>query len=672
MTKKCGWGIIGTGHIATKHAEAIADSETGVLAAVGSRDLASAEKFAAAHQGQRAFGSYEELLACPEVEIVYISTPHPFHAEWAIRAAEAGKHILCEKPLTLNHATSMAVVEAALANRVLLVEAFMYRSHPQTAKLISLLRKGVIGEVRMIEAAFGFHARVPDDHRLLNPGLGGGGILDVGCYPISLARLIAAVATGKECVEPASLKASGVLHPKLGVDLYAAAVLHFPGNIIAQVATGVGCQLTNEAKIYGSEGFIHIPSPWKGNENAPGEWQIAVHRKGADPEIIREKADRMNYAYQVDQAGKLVREGADHVPFPLMGGEDSLANARTLDLWKNAVGVVYPAEKPEVPRPVVHGGGLRRSTSGPIPQVPFPGLDKPVARLVMGVDNQTPAQASVMFDDYLEKGGNAFDTAWVYRAGALESILGHYLKHRGLRDDVVIVAKGAHTPHCDPASLHRQLDESLDRLQTDYADIYCLHRDNPEVPVGEFIDALNEEVTRGRMRVFGGSNWSMERLREANDYARANQKQGFSLVSNNLSLARMVSPVWNGCIAASEPSFREWLEKDQMPLLAWSSQARGFFTDRANPANPEDPELVRCWYSEENFERKKRATQLAEKYGVLPINIALAYVLRQAFPAFCLIGPRSLAETRTSLPALQVELSPAEMAWLDLRRSSPE
>jgi aryl-alcohol dehydrogenase-like predicted oxidoreductase len=208
--------------------------------------------------------------------------------------------------------------------------------------------------------------------------------------------------------------------------------------------------------------------------------------------------------------------------------------------------------------------------------------------------------------------------------------------------------------------------ESLERLRTDYVDIYMLHRDNREVPVGEFITVLNEHRNAGRLHTFGASNWSIERVEEANAWAASHGLAGFAALSNNFSLARMVEPVWAGCISVSDARSREWLTKTQMPLMPWSSQARGFFTGRAQPGDFSDEELVRCWYSDDNFQRLERATTLAKERGVLPINIALAYVLNQPFPTFPLIGPRALAETRTSVPALHIELTPEELRWLNL------
>lgn len=171
------------------------------------------------------------------------------------------------------------------------------------------------------------------------------------------------------------------------------------------------------------------------------------------------------------------------------------------------------------------------------------------------------------------------------------------------------------------------------------------------------------------MKVFGGSNWTLARVDEANEYARSKGLRGFGVVSNNFSLARMIDPVWAGCVHASDAESRAWFTRTRTPLLAWSSQARGFFLPgRAAPDKLDDTELVRCWYADDNFRRLARVNELAERRGVQPINIALAYVLNQPFPTFALIGPRQLSETRTSLPALDLELSPDELKWLNLER----
>ena len=296
----------------------------------------------------------------------------------------------------------------------------------------------------------------------------------------------------------------------------------------------------------------------------------------------------------------------------------------------------------------------------------IPNLEKPVSRLVLGVDNQTEfAPAMAVFDDFVLRGGNAFDTARIYGGGACEAVFGAWLTARGIRDQVVVIGKGGHTPHCTPEALTAQLHISLERLKTDHVDVYMLHRDNLEVPVGEFVDVLNEHARAGRIRTFGGSNWSLERVQAANEYAGAHGLQGFSVLSNNFSLARMIDPVWSGCLSVSDVDSRRWLTATQMTLLPWSSQARGFFV-RAKTDFLEDEELVRCWYSPDNFERLSRARELATERDVTPIQIALAYVLHQPFPTIPLIGPRSTAETASSFAGLEVRLSPTEVQWLNL------
>jgi aryl-alcohol dehydrogenase-like predicted oxidoreductase len=257
-----------------------------------------------------------------------------------------------------------------------------------------------------------------------------------------------------------------------------------------------------------------------------------------------------------------------------MSWDDTLGNMKTLDLWRESIGLVYKAETFDAVQPTVHRRPLPRRPDQRMKYGTVPGVTNPVARLVMGVDNQRAMpHATVMFDDYFEQGGNCFDSAFGYGGGLCEKVLGQWVKNRGLRAQVVLLDKGAHTPNCNPTDLTKQLLVSLERLQTDYLDIYMMHRDNLEIPVGEFVDVLNEHLRAGRIRCFGGSNWSIERIEAANAYARKKGLTGFVAVSNNFSLARMVNPPWDGCIASSDAQSREWFTRTQMPLLAWSSMA---------------------------------------------------------------------------------------------------
>ena len=294
------------------------------------------------------------------------------------------------------------------------------------------------------------------------------------------------------------------------------------------------------------------------------------------------------------------------------------------------------------------------------------GVELPVSRIVMGtLFAKNVEQAGPVFDEFVSQGGNCFDTARHY--GDAELVFGEWMWERGVREDTVVITKGAHTPECNPAAVTRQLDESLERLQTDFIDIYFLHRDNTRVPVGEFVDVLNEHKDAGRIGVFGGSNWSLERTDEANEYADKNGLSGFSVLSNHMSLARMVEAPWDGCLAASDAESRAWLAEQQMPLFPWSAQARGFFVHgRAGVDLLDDPELVRCWYSDDNFKRLARVRSIAEKQGVDAVSVALAYVLNQQSPTFPLMGPVSVEEARSSLAALDVELSSDDVEWLNL------
>jgi aryl-alcohol dehydrogenase-like predicted oxidoreductase len=370
------------------------------------------------------------------------------------------------------------------------------------------------------------------------------------------------------------------------------------------------------------------------------------------------------YAIEADTvANNIVRRQA---PSPAMSWDDTLGNMRALDQWRGQIGMVYEAETTEAWTKTVDNRPLAVRPDANMPYDKIEGVSKPVSRLVIGaMAAYNISFASVLYDAFFNYGGTAFDNAYVYGGGNAERLLGQWVKNRGIREQVVILDKGAHTPFCNPVDLTRQFFESLDRLQMGYVDIYMMHRDNPEIPVGEFIDVLNEHVRAGRMRAFGVSNWALERVEAANAYAKAKGLQGISAVSNNFSLARMVDAPWDGCIAASDIPSREWFIRTQMPLMAWSSQAQGFFALGDQPQWP-NLWMSRCWSSDDNYRRLARTQELANKYGVTPINIALAYVLNQPFPTFPLVGPETPTEVRTLMPALEIKLSDEEMKWLNL------
>ncbi len=339
MKDKLRWGIIGTGVIARKFARGLTESRSGRLVAVGSRAEETLRTFLEDFPA-RGHASYEALVADPEVEAVYISTPHPWHAEWAIRAAQAGKHILCEKPLTMNAAEAGAVIESARKAGVFLMEAFMYRCHPQTARLLDLIRGGSIGPVRLVQAAFSFGGAWNPDGRLLNPALGGGGILDVGGYCVSMARLIAGATQGSLFADPVEVKGLGQIGGT-GVDELAVAVLKFPGGMLAQLTAGVRVPIEIIVRVWGEEGHIDVPSPWVVSREA-GHSLLLLHREGRRAvEEVKIQADRGIYAIEADA----VAESIDAGESPAMSWADSLGNMRTLDRWRAEIGLRYPVDQ---------------------------------------------------------------------------------------------------------------------------------------------------------------------------------------------------------------------------------------------------------------------------------------------------------------------------------------
>ncbi|HYF51603.1 MAG TPA: Gfo/Idh/MocA family oxidoreductase, partial [Planctomycetota bacterium] len=410
---KLKWGILGTGNIAKAFATGVQKSKTSELVAVGSRSQESADKFGAQFNIKNKHASYEALLADPEVQAVYICTPHPMHAEWAIKTAEAKKHILCEKPIGINHAEAMAITEAAIRNDVFFMEAFMYRCHPQTKKLVELIREKVIGDVRVIQATFSFHAGFNEHSRIFANSLAGGGILDVGCYCTSMAGLIAGAAQGKEMADPIEFKAVGHNGPT-GVDHWTVAVAKYPGNIVAQLSTGVEVGQESVVRIFGSAGNILVPSPWFCSRHGDPS-KIIVNRNGKPSEEVIVESGMDLYSIEADTVAANVEKR--QAPSPAMTINDSLSNMRALDAWREQIGLEYEAEKwPNVP--TVHRRPLTVSTKHNMTYGTIPGLSKKVSRLVMGVDNQrTMPHAAVMFDDFIERGGNCFDTAYVYGGG---------------------------------------------------------------------------------------------------------------------------------------------------------------------------------------------------------------------------------------------------------------
>lgn len=659
------WGILGTGAIAKVFADALPKAANARLAAVGTRGQPSPE-LEQRFPGARIVSGYDQLLADPEVEAVYIATPHPSHAMLAIRAAENNKHVLCEKPFAVNAAEAEAAFAAARRAGTFMGEAFMYRFHPQIGVLLELLRAGEIGEVGLVRATFGFSGRFADDHRLLADKHAGGGILDVGSYAMSMARLVAGAAIGEAFADPVRVSGAGRLGPT-GADLVAVASLQFADGLLAELSCSVALPQDNTVEVRGTKGRITLLNPWMAGGKSGEEAVLLVEPDGGEARRITVPDGQNTYAREIEALGEAVRAGATEYPAPGMSRADTLGNMRALDGWRAAIGQSYSFERLENARQPIAERPVRFARTGRMPERRMPGVERPVSALAMGTASFLNAtQAFAVMDGYFEAGGTLFDTSAHYGANGLaDRHLGAWMTSRGVRKDVAVIAKGAHTPLCYPDVVGRQLAQSLERLRTDRAEIYMMHRDNEDVPVGEFVDAIAREMGKGRAGAYGFSNWSLPRFDAARAYAEGKGLPVPTALSNNFSLAEMLEPVWAGCVSVSDAASKAWLADGRVGVYAWSSLARGFFTDRASPDKTENKELVASWYGPRNFERKRRAEELGRRLGRTATQVALAYCLAQPFPVVPLIGPLTVGELDDSLGALGIELSSEDLRWIE-------
>ena len=337
------WGILGPGGIARAFATGISEAPNARLAAIASRNPMRrelAEDFA----GARILEGYQALIDDREVEAIYIATPHPFHAEWAVRAARAGKHLLVEKPLAVTEAEAQRMVDAARERGTFLGEAFMYRLHPQTAKLVELIGSGTLGTVRMVKSSFGFALPFDPAHRLYANELAGGGILDVGCYPVSMVRLLAGAAAGEPYLDPETVH--GVAHlGQTGVDEWASAVLKFANGILAEVSCSVALDQDNMLRIFGTMGQIEVADFWFAGGRDGGTGQIVVDFPDGEQQIVGVEEPKALYAFEVEAASAAIREGRSQFSSPGPDWADSLGNMRVLDKWRADVGLVYEFER---------------------------------------------------------------------------------------------------------------------------------------------------------------------------------------------------------------------------------------------------------------------------------------------------------------------------------------
>lgn len=314
----------------------------------------------------------------------------------------------------------------------------------------------------------------------------------------------------------------------------------------------------------------------------------------------------------------------------------------------------------------------------------IPGVAKPVARLLQGTVMLTADARESNFrllDACYENGFNTFDTAHGYGGGVCERELGAWINARGIRDQVVILTKGAHPYQGEPDRvapefIRRDLEESLERLGTDYVELYLLHRDSRDMPVGEIVDVLHESKEQGHIGVYGGSNWLADRVAAANAYAADNGKTPFAASSPQFSIAEMIEPPWAGCISVSGvqgEADRRWYDDNEISLFTWSSLAGGFMTGKftrdnlAEFSNYWDTNPIGAYAYESNFQRLDRTLELAADRGVSPAQIGVAYVLSNNPRYHAIVANWETGQIPENAAAADIQLTPDEIAWLELK-----
>jgi dihydrodiol dehydrogenase / D-xylose 1-dehydrogenase (NADP) len=327
MAQKVRWGILAPGGIARKFAEGLQSAAGAELIAVGSRSKDRADAFADEFDIPRRHGSYADLVQDDEVDAIYVATPHPAHKDCSILCLKAGKAVLCEKPLAVNASEAEEMIQVARAEGVFLMEAMWTRFLPSIVKLREIIASGEIGEVRMVMADFGFRSGWNPDSRLLDPALAGGGLLDVGIYPLSLASMILG--------SPCEVKALAHLG-ETGVDEQAGMVLSYEAGRLAMLACGVRTRTPHEAVVIGTEGRIHLHELW---------WRGSGMSLRVEDKLIREIDEPIEgngYNYEAEEVGRCLEAGqTESETMPL---DESLQLARTMDEIRKQWGLKYPFE----------------------------------------------------------------------------------------------------------------------------------------------------------------------------------------------------------------------------------------------------------------------------------------------------------------------------------------
>jgi predicted dehydrogenase len=335
------WGILATGGIAATFAEDLKLLPGAELVAVGSRSDASARRFAERFGVPRAYGSWAEFAADPDIDVVYVATPHSAHHAATKLLLQAGKHVLCEKPFTLDSADSAEPVALARERGLFLMEAMWTYCLPAVRRVAELVRDGAIGEVRTVQADFGIVGPPEPTHRLRDPGAGGGALLDLGVYPVSLAHLLLGT--------PDDIVAWAKLTPE-GVDETTGMVFGYDSGAVATLNCSIAADSPVTASISGTKGRIDLPNGFFHAKS------FTLHRPGGDPEEFEfPSPGGMGYHYEAAEVMRCLRTG--ETESPLVPHDSTLAVMATLDAIRERVGVRYPGEERSVPGGVVRQGG---------------------------------------------------------------------------------------------------------------------------------------------------------------------------------------------------------------------------------------------------------------------------------------------------------------------------
>jgi xylose dehydrogenase (NAD/NADP) len=325
MSEAVRWGFLSTANINAKLLAGAAKSDRVEIVAVASRDEARAEAYAREHRIQRAHGTYEALLQDTEVEAVYISLPNSMHVDWSVGALEAGKHVLCEKPLSRHPVEVERAFDTADRVGRILMEAFMYRHNPQTKRLRELVNEGAIGRLRLIRAVFSFPLSDSPNVRL-DPALDGGGLMDVGCYCVSGARLLAG--------EPVQVYGEQVA-AATGVDEVFTGLLRFAGDVLAELDCGLALPMRDELEAIGERGSIFLDDPWHCRKPV-----LELRTDEGVDDMALEPVD--SYRLELENMSDAIRGRGE----PLLGRDDALGQARAIEALYRAAAEGVPVAMP--------------------------------------------------------------------------------------------------------------------------------------------------------------------------------------------------------------------------------------------------------------------------------------------------------------------------------------